>query len=106
MTPHTRFPLVGEDVDDFQGIVYAPSIIDNFEALNAGEETFEAIAAPPMTVAGETSIAEAFDQFQAQDQELALVVDGGDVVGLITATDTLEAVMGQLEDPLDRRTES
>jgi CBS domain containing-hemolysin-like protein len=103
-TPHTRFPLVGEDVDDFQGIVYAPSIIDNFEALNAGEETFEAIAAPPMTVAAGTSIADAFDEFQARDQELALVVDDGEVVGLITATDALEAVMGQLEDPLDRRT--
>jgi CBS domain containing-hemolysin-like protein len=103
MTPHTRFPLVGEDVDEFQGIVYAPSIIDNFEALNAGKRTFEDIAAPPMTVGAETSIADAFDEFQAQDQELALVVDG-DVIGLITATDALEAVMGQLEDPLDRRT--
>jgi IMP dehydrogenase len=32
---------------------------------------------------------------------LALVVSDGEVVGLLTATDTLEAVMGQLEDPLD-----
>jgi len=29
------------------------------------------------------------------------VVEDGDVVGLVTATDALEAVMGQLEDPLD-----
>jgi len=28
-----------------------------------------------------------------------------DIVGLVTATDTLEAVMGDLEDPLDTRAE-
>jgi CBS domain containing-hemolysin-like protein len=55
-----------------------------------------------MTLAAETNVSDAFDQFQTQDQELALVVRDGDVVGLLTATDALEAVMGELEDPLDR----
>ena len=105
-TPHTRFPLVGEELTDFHGIVYAPSIIDRFEELKRGEMSFTEIAAPPMTVATETSVSDAFDQFQAEDQELALVIEDGNVVGLLTATDALEAVMGDLEDPLDRRTES
>ena len=104
-TPHTRFPLVGEDLSDFQGVVYAPSIIDHYDALQAGEETFEEIAAPTMTVAAETSVSDAFDQFQAEEQELALVLQDGEVVGLVTATDALEAVMGDLEDPLDTRAE-
>jgi CBS domain containing-hemolysin-like protein len=102
-TPHTRFPLVGEDLTDFHGVVYAPSIIDHFEELRAGTLAFEEIAAPPMTVAAETNVSDVFDQFQAEDQELALVLEDGDVVGLLTATDALEAVMGELEDPLDRR---
>jgi CBS domain containing-hemolysin-like protein len=54
-----------------------------------------------MTLAADTSISDAFDQFQAEGQELALVLRDGEVVGLMTATDALEAVMGELEDPLD-----
>ncbi|RDZ63510.1 hypothetical protein C5B90_10220 [Haloferax sp. Atlit-12N] len=100
-TPHTRFPLVGESLTDFHGVVYAPSIIDNFEALRAGERSFEEIATPTMTLAADTNVSDAFDQFQAEDQELALVLRDGEVVGLLTATDALEAVMGELDDPLD-----
>ncbi len=101
-TTHTRFPLVGEELTDFHGIVYAPSILNNFGGLQDGDMTFADIAAPPMTLAAETNASDAFDQFQAEGQEIALVLRDGTVVGLLTATDTLEAVMGQLEDPLDR----
>lgn len=102
-TPHTRFPLVGEELTDFHGIVYAPSIIDHFKELREETLTFRDIAAPPMTVTAETSVSDAFDQFQAEDQELALVIEADEVVGLLTATDALEAVMGELEDPLDKK---
>ncbi|KTG20893.1 hemolysin family protein [Haloferax profundi] len=102
-TPHTRFPLVGEELTDFQGVVYAPSIIEHFEELKGGSLSFSEIAAPPTTLAAETNVSDAFDQFQAEDQELALVLQDGEVVGLLTATDALEAVMGELEDPLDQR---
>jgi CBS domain containing-hemolysin-like protein len=101
-TPHTRFPLVGDDLTDLRGIVYTPSVLTNMDALENGEATFESIAAPPMTLSADTNVSDAFDQFQAQDQELALVLEDGEVVGLLTATDALEAVMGELEDPLDR----
>ncbi|WP_049908974.1 CNNM domain-containing protein [Halorubrum saccharovorum] len=100
-TPHSRFPLVGAEPEAFEGTVYAPSIVSNFEALQRGDVTFAEIAAPPMTVSADANASDAYDRFQAENQELALVVRGGEVVGLLTATDALEAVMGQLEDPLD-----
>jgi CBS domain containing-hemolysin-like protein len=102
-TPHTRFPLLGAEATDFRGIVYAPSIVDHFEDLRQGVETFADIAAPPMTLSAGTTVSDAFDQFQTEGQELALVLRDGEVVGLLTATDALEAVMGDLEDPLDAR---
>jgi CBS domain containing-hemolysin-like protein len=101
-TPHTRYPLVGADGEEFLGIVYVPSVVDRIDELRAGETSFGEIAAPPMTVSADTSISDAFDRFQAENQELALVLSDGETVGLLTATDTLEAVMGELEDPLDR----
>jgi CBS domain containing-hemolysin-like protein len=99
-TPHTRYPLVGEG-DEFVGIVYVPSVIDHLDDLRAGEMSFADVAAPPMTVSPNTSVSDAIDQFQAENQELALVLSEGEFVGLLTATDALETVVGELSDPLD-----
>ncbi|WP_181691283.1 CNNM domain-containing protein [Natronomonas sp. LN261] len=102
-SPHTRFPLIGDTPADFRGIVYVPTVVDRIDELRRGGVTFEEIATSPMTLRAETPISEAVDTFQEQHQELALVceTDDGTVVGLITATDALEAVMGEIEDPLD-----
>jgi CBS domain containing-hemolysin-like protein len=100
-TPHTRYPLVGETTDEFVGIIYVPAVLDRIDEIRTGETSFAEIAAPPMTVSPDTSVSDTIDQFQAESQELALVISGGEVVGLITATDAFEAVMGELEDPLD-----
>ncbi|ELZ98109.1 cbs domain-containing protein [Haloferax mucosum ATCC BAA-1512] len=100
-TPHTRYPLVGADAEEFLGIVYVPSIVDQMDGLKAGERSLADIAAPPMTVSASTSVSDAIDRFQAESQELALVLSDGEIVGLLTATDAFEAVMGELEDPLE-----
>ncbi|MEF8814723.1 MAG: hemolysin family protein [Halovenus sp.] len=101
-SPHTRFPLIGDDPTDFRGIVYVPTVVDRFDELRRGDATLEDIAAPPLTLREDTSISDAVDRFQDESQELALVRDDStEVVGLITATDALEAVMGEMEDPLD-----
>ncbi len=100
-SPHTRFPLIGEEPAEFLGIVYVSTVVDAFDELRAGERSFEDIATPPMILGPDVHLSEAIDRFQAQQQELALVLDEDEVVGLITATDALEAVVGELEDPLD-----
>ena len=103
-SPHTRFPLVDDDLadpDEFLGIVYVPSVVERVDALREGAAAFEDLAASPMTLGPEVHVSDAVDRFQDANQELALVVDGGRVAGLITATDALEAVVGEIEDPLD-----
>lgn len=100
-SPHTRYPLVGEVPEEFVGIVYVPAVVDAVDELQAGETTLEDLAAPPMVMAPDTTVSDAVDRFQAERQELALVFSEGEVVGLLTATDAFEAVMGELEDPLD-----
>lgn len=80
-----------------------PAVADRTDELRGGETTFEDIAAPPMTLREDTHISDVVDRFQEENQELALVLDEEkeEVVGLVTATDALEAVMGEIEDPLD-----
>lgn len=106
-SPHTRFPLIGESPEDFKGVVYVPSVIDQYTALHEDEVSFESVAASPLTLGTDTPISDAVDAFQAEHQELALVTDAtNEVVGLVTATDMLEAIMGQIEDPLDLELDS
>jgi CBS domain containing-hemolysin-like protein len=101
-TPHTRFPLVGEGLDDVVGIVYVPSLVTHLDELEGGELSFDDIAAPPLSVSPDLPVSDLIDRFQAEQQELAVVVDGGRTVGLVTATDAFEEITGELEDPLDR----
>jgi CBS domain containing-hemolysin-like protein len=55
-----------------------------------------------MTLSPDTDVSDAIDQFQTERQELALVIEDGEVVGLVTVTDLLETIIGDIEDPLDQ----
>ncbi len=100
-TPHTRYPLVGEALEEFLGIVYIPALVDEREE-QAGDGglldriDLEAVASPRMTMSPDTTVSDAIDQFQAERQELAFVLEDGDVVGLVTVTDLLEEVVGDI----------
>lgn len=120
-TPHTRFPLIGESLDDVRGTVYVPALLDAIDELRAGETTFEAVAAPPLLVDADLAVSELIDRFQDEQQELAMVVardsqnvaheadaaaSDVEVIGLVTATDAFEEITGELEDPLDADADS
>jgi CBS domain containing-hemolysin-like protein len=105
----SRFPLfegtdVGEKVDPaaFVGVVHTPAVLRDLDDLLDGTDDRRDVASPPTTVTADTVISEVIDQFQAEHSELALVLDaGGEVVGLVTASDAFEAITGDLGDPLD-----
>ncbi|WP_396613242.1 CNNM domain-containing protein [Haloferax sp. S1W] len=100
---HSRFPLVGDSLDDVRGIVYAPTVLSNIDRLRSGDRTLEDVAAPPLTVSSELPVSDLIDELQAENQELAMVEDPGTgtVIGLVTASDAFECITGQLYDPLD-----
>ncbi|WP_073310081.1 hemolysin family protein [Halobaculum gomorrense] len=101
-TPHTRYPLLGDDGEEFLGIVYVPAFLREVDSLANPDHDLRKVAAPPMTLSPDTTVADAIDRFQIEGQELALVVSEGEIRGLLTATDAFEEVMGELEDPMDR----
>ena len=100
--PLTRFPVVGDGLDDYRGNLYLQSVIGCIDELRDGSQSLEELTADPLRMSPDLPVSEAIDCFQEAEQELALVVDGdGRVVGLLTATDAFEAIAGELRDPLD-----
>ncbi len=104
--PHTRYPL--RDGETYIGLIYSSAVIKEFEALQAGETTLEAVAVPIPTVSPDTPVSDVIDRFQAEKQELALItsadnapVPAAEVRGIVTSTDAFEAITGDIDDPLD-----
>ena len=102
--PHSRFPLVGDSLADYRGVVYSPAVLRDQPALEAGGTTLADVAAEPMRVDATLPVSELIDRFQAEGQELALVFESEAVVGLVTVTDAVEAITGEVTDPLDAET--
>ena len=96
-----RFPLVGEDLDDVRGTVYLTAVFDRLEDLRAGAVTLEQIAVKPLCLRADLPVSRAIDRFQEERQELAFVMDGERVAGIVTSTDALETIAGELRDPFD-----
>ena len=101
--PFTRFPLLDEDGTGFLGTVYVPAFIREADAFADADVDLREVASEPMTVSPDVTLSDVIDRFQLEGQELALVVSDGAIRGLVTATDALEEVVGELEDPMDRR---
>ncbi|AFK18713.2 HlyC/CorC family transporter [Haloferax mediterranei ATCC 33500] len=100
---HSRFPLIGDSLDDVQGVVYAPTVLATIDCLQSGDRRLDDVAVPPLSVSADLPVSDLIDRFQAENQELAMVRDPetDEVVGLVTASDAFEAITGQLYDPLD-----
>ncbi|SMO85891.1 CNNM domain-containing protein [Gracilimonas mengyeensis] len=99
---HTRYPLVGESIDDFIGILYTPQITANTKELLEGTKKLDDFDWSRLLVPKEMAVSDLIDRFQAEQQELALVEENDRIIGLVTLTDALEAIIGSAEDPLDK----
>ena len=96
-----RYPLVGRTLDDFVGILYLPTIFAHRAALARGDLVLDDLDHTDMRVPPSLPVSELIDRFQAENHEVALVWEDGRVAGLVTLTDAIEAVFGDIEDPLD-----
>lgn len=98
---HTRYPLIGATIDDFQGILYTPQITANIEDLQEGRKVLDDFDWPKMVVSPDLPTSTLIDRFQEEYHELALVMEDEKIIGLVTLTDAIEAIIGNAEDPLD-----
>jgi len=102
---HSRFPVIDGESAEYKGVIYSQSIIRNFDELRYGDKSISDIATNPMTISPQTTVSDAYDQFQTQRQEIALITHNGNIEGLISLTDIIETIMGEHKDPIDSQDE-
>lgn len=99
---HSRFPVVGESVDNVVGILLAKDLLP--ATLNAGSARFDIkdIVRPATFVPESKRLNVLLKEFRETRQHMAVVIDEyGSVGGVVTIEDVLEQIVGEIEDEHD-----
>jgi len=96
--PYSRFPVSRGDLDRMVGIAH---VKDLFLAVESGQPVdLQALARKPLIVPEQSPALDVLEQFQTSGEQMALVVDEhGGMQGIVTLTDLVEAVVGDLRGP-------
>jgi putative hemolysin len=95
---YSRFPVArGADLEEILGIVHAKDILNaQFDGQILALKT---IMRPALIMQDTTPVLRLLDQFRQSGQHIAIVVDEyGSVEGLVSVTDILESVTGELPE--------
>lgn len=98
---YSRFPVVGEDVDDIVGIVEVRDIF-TLAAQDRASAPLAEILRPVVVVPEHRELDGVLVDLEAASSRLAVVVDEhGGTAGLITREDILEELVGDISDEYD-----
>lgn len=101
-TGHSRFPVVGSDWDDVDGIVHVKAAMA-VPAARRAEVPASAIMVRHLVVPETIRLAPLLQQLRAAGLQLALVVDEyGGTSGVVTLEDVVEEIVGEVSDEHDR----
>ncbi len=100
-TGHSRYPVIGESLDDIRGIIYFKELA---EPLAKGEMTLATSVSPwklPAQFVPEgTALSELLPLMQLQHQAMMMVVDEfGGTAGLVTLKDVIAQIIGYEPEP-------
>ena len=93
--PHSVLPLCDGTLDKVLGFVRSTKVLEQF--LERGQPDLPALAEPPLFVPETMTLMKLLEQFKRTHLPIALVVDEfGDVEGLISFTDVISSIVGNL----------
>jgi magnesium and cobalt transporter len=98
---HSRFPVIGEDRDEVEGILLAKDLLRHY-AQNNGTLDLKTLVRPAVVIPESKRLNMLLRDFRASRNHMAIVVDEyGGVSGLITIEDVLEEIVGEIDDEHD-----
>ena len=94
---YSRFPVVEDGTQQLAGIV---QVKDLLAAALAGQPfNLRAVLRPPLFLPNTVTVLRALEVFKSSGEPLAMVVDEyGDLEGLVTLTDVVEALVGDIQE--------
>jgi magnesium and cobalt transporter len=101
---HSRYPVVGDDLDDVKGILHAKDLLPLALPDSAGSNGFDIKdCIRPATIIPESKrLNVLLQEFRSTRNHMAVVVDEyGHVSGVVTIEDVLEQIVGEIEDEHD-----
>ena len=103
---HSRFPVIGEDRDEVEGILLAKDLLRHY-AEESGPFDLKALLRPVVVIPESKRLNMLLRDFRASRNHMAIVVDEyGGVSGLITIEDVLEEIVGEIDDEHDEEEEA
>jgi magnesium and cobalt transporter len=103
---HSRYPVVGDDLDDIKGILHAKDLLglalNRAQAKNIDDFDIRDYIRPATIVPESKRLNVLLQEFRATRNHMAVVVDEyGHVSGVVTIEDVLEQIVGEIEDEHD-----
>jgi putative hemolysin len=98
--PYSRFPVVQGGSQQVVGIVEAKDLLNR--CLGGQPLDLRAATRPPLYLPNTVSVLRVLDMFKTTGEPMALIVDEyGDLEGLVTPSDILEALVGDIPGAAD-----
>jgi putative hemolysin len=99
-SPYSRLPVVQGGSQQVVGIVEAKNLLAR--CLAGQPLDFRATTRPPLYMPNTVSVLRVLDMFKSSGEPMALIVDEyGDLEGLVTPSDILEALVGDIPGSAD-----
>lgn len=99
---HSRFPVIGENRDDVQGIFLAKDLLEYYAKNNIDQFNMREVMRPAVFIPESKRLNVLLREFRASRNHMAIVVDEyGGVAGLLTIEDVIEQIVGDIDDEHD-----
>jgi magnesium and cobalt transporter len=99
---HSRFPVIGENRDDVQGIFLAKDLLDYYASKTQQPFNMREAMRPAVFIPESKRLNVLLRDFRSSRNHMAIVVDEySGVAGLVTIEDVIEQIVGEIDDEHD-----